>query len=123
MLRSVWQTEIAADGRMFRPRTPAKIGQAIQAGMTTFSKLPSIPVLAICAVPQDRGPWLRDSSDPAITAYLEKTAAAQEKQVRSFETGVPTAKVVRLPKANHYVFLSNEADVLREMRAFAATLN
>jgi hypothetical protein len=26
--------------------------------------------------------------------------------------------VVRLPNANHYVFMSNEADVLREMRAF-----
>jgi hypothetical protein len=25
---------------------------------------------------------------------------------------------VKLPRANHYVFLSNEADVLREMRAF-----
>jgi non-heme chloroperoxidase len=27
-----------------------------------------------------------------------------------------------LPHANHYVFLSNEADVLREMNAFLATL-
>jgi hypothetical protein len=29
---------------------------------------------------------------------------------------------VRLPNANHYVFNSNEADVLREMNAFIATL-
>ena len=28
------------------------------------------------------------------------------------------ARIVRLPDANHYVFLSNEADVLREMNAF-----
>jgi hypothetical protein len=39
-------------------------------------------------------------------------------QVAAVEAGVPSAGVVRLPKANHYVFLSNEADVLREMRAF-----
>jgi non-heme chloroperoxidase len=31
---------------------------------------------------------------------------------------VPGARVVRLAHANHYVFISNEADVLREMRAF-----
>lgn len=114
-------TEIAADGRMSRPRTPAKIGQAIQAGTQKFSEIP-VPVLAICAVPQDRGPWLRESSDPAIPAYLAKVAAAQEKQVHAFETGVPTAKVVRLANANHYVFISNESDVIREMRTFTATL-
>ena len=31
---------------------------------------------------------------------------------------VPTAQVVRLPNANHYVFNSNEAEVLRAMNGF-----
>jgi pimeloyl-ACP methyl ester carboxylesterase len=39
------------------------------------------------------------------------------------KNGVPTAHVVTLPGANHYVFLSNEADVLREMGAFLAGLH
>lgn len=30
--------------------------------------------------------------------------------------------MVDLPQADHYLFLSNEADVLREMRVFLATL-
>jgi hypothetical protein len=30
---------------------------------------------------------------------------------------------VRLPGANLYMFLSNEADVIREVRSFAATLD
>jgi non-heme chloroperoxidase len=30
--------------------------------------------------------------------------------------------VVRLPNADHYVFKSNDADVLREMKAFLAPL-
>jgi hypothetical protein len=38
-------------------------------------------------------------------------------QTKVFER-LPSAKVVRLPFANHYVFFSNEADVLREMNAF-----
>lgn len=36
--------------------------------------------------------------------------------------GVPTARIVELPDANLFMFLSNEGDVLREIRAFAATL-
>jgi hypothetical protein len=35
---------------------------------------------------------------------------------------VPTARIVELPGASLFMFLSNEADVLREIRAFADTL-
>ena len=45
-----------------------------------------------------------------------------EQQAKAFEHGVLGARVVRLRNANHYVFLSNEAEVLQEMRAFAAAL-
>jgi len=36
--------------------------------------------------------------------------------------GVPIARVVRIPNADHYVFESNETDVLREMNMFIARL-
>jgi hypothetical protein len=52
----------------------------------------------------------------ALNGFLERQAAA-------IRDGVPTARVVKFTTANHYVFLSNEADVLREMRAFAAGLH
>jgi hypothetical protein len=39
-----------------------------------------------------------------------------------FERGVRGSRVVRIAHANHYIFMSNEADVLREIRAFVATL-
>jgi hypothetical protein len=39
-------------------------------------------------------------------------------QANAFESGNPSARVVRLANASHAVFLSNEADVLREMLAF-----
>jgi len=35
---------------------------------------------------------------------------------------VPTAKIVELPGASLYMFLSNEADIIREVRTFADTL-
>jgi hypothetical protein len=36
-------------------------------------------------------------------------------QANAFERGVPAARVLRLPHANHLVYQSNEADVLREI--------
>jgi hypothetical protein len=45
-----------------------------------------------------------------------------ENQAKAFETQVPNAHVVRLPNADHYVFRSNESDVLREMNAFITGL-
>jgi pimeloyl-ACP methyl ester carboxylesterase len=43
-------------------------------------------------------------------------------QATAFEKGLPSSHVVRLPNADHYVFRSNEADVLREMNAFIGNL-
>jgi len=54
-------------------------------------------------------------------AYAGKRARLSKWQ-RDLLTGVPAARIVELPGANLYMFLSNEADVLREVRAFAATL-
>jgi non-heme chloroperoxidase len=55
-------------------------------------------------------------------AYAGKRAMLSKWQ-RDLLTGVPTAKIVELPGANLYMFLSNEADVIREVRSFAATLD
>ena len=38
------------------------------------------------------------------------------------ENGVPTAHVITLPGANHYVFLTNEAEVLKDIDVFLASL-
>jgi len=42
---------------------------------------------------------------------------------RDILAGVPTARIVELPGANLYMFLSNEADVLREVRAFEGAVS
>jgi len=79
------------------------------------------PVLAVFAVPHklDPRPGMDAASQAAATAdELARTSA----QVNAFEVGNPQARIVRLPNADHFVFRSNEADVLREMNAFLATL-
>jgi hypothetical protein len=65
----------------------------------------------------------RSGGDPAERAAAElRDAVAAAAQAKAFETGVPTVHVVLLPHASHYVFRSNEGDVLREMNAFLRVL-
>jgi pimeloyl-ACP methyl ester carboxylesterase len=90
--------------------------QAIMAGVQKYTAIP-VPILAIYAVPHDLG--LALGNDTAARAAFEtRDEAVTGAQAKAFESGLPSARVVRLPHANHYVFLSNEADVLREMDAF-----
>jgi non-heme chloroperoxidase len=99
---------------------PPMAAQAILAGMQKYSSVP-VPILAIFAVPHDLGPL--GGSDAAARAASEaRDLASTGAQAKAFEAGLPSAHVVRLAHANHYVFLSNEADVLREMNAFIGGL-
>ena len=70
--------------------------------------------------PTQRGNPLKD--DAARVAAEARDEATTGAQAKAFESGVPSARVVRLAHANHYVFFSNEADVLREMNAFLSSL-
>ena len=48
-------------------------------------------------------------------------AADLERQTRlanAFEAGVPSAMVIRVPNADHYIYRSNEAEVFRAMNEF-----
>lgn len=95
---------------------------AVIAGEQKFTNISvPVPVLAIFAVPHDEGALA--GSDAAARAAMEaRDEVTTGGQVKAFESGLPSARVVRLPHANHYVFLSNEADVLREMNAFLRSL-
>ena len=96
------------------PTTPLPpIIEAIMTGSQKYTRIP-VPILAIYALPHDPGP----TANTAARAQMEAGDLKAEVQAKAFETGLPTARVVRIPHANHYVFLSNEADVLREMDAF-----
>jgi pimeloyl-ACP methyl ester carboxylesterase len=94
--------------------------QAILAGEQKYTSIP-VPILAIYAVPHDLGSVI--GNDPAARAAFEAYDEARTgAQAKAFENGIPSAHVVRLPHANHYIFRSNEADVLREINAFIASL-
>ncbi len=86
----------------------ASIWNAIMAGKKKYTKI-TVPALAIFAI-------LKEGDVDA--EQMERRA----REVNAFEKGVPSARVVRLQNADHNVFLSNEADVLREIDTFLRTL-
>jgi len=91
--------------------------RAIAAGEQKYSQIP-VPVLAIFALPHD---WGTDNPQ-AAAAEARDIASLTGPQAKAFEIGVPSARVVRLPHASHYVFQSNESDVIREMNSFIRPL-
>jgi non-heme chloroperoxidase len=87
-----------------------------------------VPVLAIY---QEQRPFeevaagytiRNDQERAALRQYYAATRALYTRWQEDLRAGAPTARIVELTGANLFMFLSNEADILREIRAFAATL-
>ncbi len=90
------------------PRTPPElIAEKIVKGAQQYTKVEP-PVLAIMAGQQG----MPNAADPAIVE-------AQKKAIR---VAAPSARIIYIPQAHHYIYGSHQADVLAEMRAFIASL-
>lgn len=76
-----------------------------------------VPILAIYAVPHAfKGMF---ENDPVARAKAEADdLESVGAQADALQRGIPTARIVRIPHATHYIMGSNEAEVLREMNAF-----
>jgi pimeloyl-ACP methyl ester carboxylesterase len=94
--------------------------RAIKAGVRKYTEI-NCPTLAVYADRTNFNGMYKD--DPAARAAAEAIFIQRKRaQMDAFEAGVPQARVVRLADADHAVFRSNEAEVLREIDAFVATL-
>lgn len=93
---------------------------AIMEGRERFTTI-HVPALVIFAEEDNAV----SGDDPQSRAQAVRQALMKRKkqlQIAAFERQVPSAHVVLIPHATHYVFRSNEADVVREINAFIATL-
>jgi non-heme chloroperoxidase len=96
--------------------TTASAFAAIVSGEHKYTEI-RVLTLAFFAVPHNLSRVF--PGDPARHAAV--ASADLERQTRlanAFEKGVPSARVIRLPNADHYIFRSNEAEVLRAMNDF-----
>jgi hypothetical protein len=101
------------------PRSP--IQAALNFGAQKYTSIP-VPAPAIYACPHN---WDRfPANDPARkAALLADDKARCTAWADAFRRGVPSAIVVRIANADHYVYRSNEAQVIVEMKKFLEQLH
>jgi non-heme chloroperoxidase len=101
------------------PRSP--IGAALNFGAQKYTSI-SVPALAIYACPHnwDRFPANEPDRKAALIAD-DKARCTRWADV--FRNDVPSSRIVLIPNADHYVYLSNEARVVAEMNSFLAKLH
>jgi non-heme chloroperoxidase len=118
-----------ADGSMGASRLSFVIRRAITESRVKpdYARI-RVPVLAIYRRDPPFEEWAAGFAprNKQERAALRQQYAATRAMVTGWQRGLlagaPTARIVELRGANLYMFLSNEADVLREVRAFAARL-
>jgi len=98
------------------PRSP--ISAALNFGMQKYTRIP-VPALAIYACAHN---WDRLPDSPRKTALIRDDKTRCDQWADNFRRGVPSAHIVMIPNADHYVYLSNEAQVVREMNDFLTQL-
>ena len=117
------------DGGMGEYRTPVSVRDAITAGMRRpdYSGI-RVPVLAFFTLPAPLADQIEkyqpNTADErsAMEQVFAADLAWARRSIDRLKSGVPAARVVELPGADHYVFFSNESDVLLEIRQFVTSL-
>lgn len=118
-LRGILTESLPPDAPSPPSRAMARVPYAIIAGQQRYAHING-PVLAIFASPPAALPGLEH--DPTLGAAIAAGNAAIEAQADAFARGVPQARVVRVPNASHFIFRSNEDEVLRAIHNFIDAL-
>lgn len=94
--------------------------EAIELGQRKYIEI-KLPILAIFANPKrlDPSPGINAAGRAAMVKAMSDET---ENAMKAIQSGFPTAHVIVIPNADHFVYQSNEADVLREINAFLAPL-
>jgi non-heme chloroperoxidase len=114
------QRPVRPDGRVGKTRDFPGYSTLL-GGMKKYVAIP-VPALVFFALPRGVGRWIDSSTDPKLreqaSAYTAAVTPLIVRQAQLIEEGVPTARVVKLPGANHFIYLSHEAEVIRQIKSF-----
>jgi non-heme chloroperoxidase len=96
----------AANATAEPPNPVAVYNQAQDKGQRAFIDVKG-PILVIAAAPHDR-----------FKGRPPKEYERETQRLSALEKRLPNAHIVRIPFASHFIYRSNEAQVVREMNAF-----
>lgn len=89
----------------------------------------TIPALGIFAVPGSPAALMEawyDQDDPAVQATLaelyEVELQRKQSEIDRFDSGIQESQAIVLENADHWIFLSHEAEVLRAIEEFVDEL-
>jgi pimeloyl-ACP methyl ester carboxylesterase len=128
-LRNIYETN--PDGTKGRSNGTPEISKMIGEGQKKrdYSTI-RVPVLAFHEYPRSANDILRERYQPkdaeeraAMVAFNDATAVFVDRWTKNLQSGVPGAQIIDLPGAGHYVFLTREAEVLKEVKEFVARLH
>jgi pimeloyl-ACP methyl ester carboxylesterase len=95
------------------------IGKAIIENARSFKGPIDVPILAIFANPHNlSGVPAADRTPAEVKKFNAETTAA----IEGFKSGLPHAKVIVIPNASHFVFMSNKDEFLNDVNAWIAKL-
>ncbi|MFN9300244.1 MAG: alpha/beta fold hydrolase [Acidobacteriota bacterium] len=90
----------------------------------------TVPALALYAAPRTWKEMMPDAPDftkadqvAAADKVVAQMAKMRQNMADQFRSGVAKSRVVEIPGASHYLFKTNEDDVVREMLVFLRSLN
>jgi pimeloyl-ACP methyl ester carboxylesterase len=116
------QFEQLPDGRVGKPTRPPEVARsisdAIVGSLQKYVRV-SAPVLAIFAHPEPPGTF---STAAAKAAFLARDSAYRAKQAEVIRRASPFVRIVDIAGSHHYVFLTHESDVVREIDGFLTSL-
>jgi non-heme chloroperoxidase len=103
------------------PKTEASNGKptAAEFGKPRVSSIET-PLLAIFSYPS--APFPSQTSDPAKLAASRATEKSREEAQLAIFREQPHAKVIVIPNATHYIFLSREEEVISQITDFVNSL-
>jgi non-heme chloroperoxidase len=113
------------DGTVGWYKTPPRIQRAIGEGeiKRDYSRI-RVPVLAVsnAPTPGEHQPQ-NDKERAAFEAVDKATKVYTDRAVANLKGAVPAARLVNLPGAGHFVFLTRADEVERELKLFVASLS
>jgi len=121
---------VKPDGSLGQELMSRTVREAVTRGAARNSEFGKIRV-PVLAVFRTSPPFEQDAKNYEIQNDVHRAALRQRAEIenimaarwqRDLLAAVPSAKIVVLPGASLYMFLSHEADVIRELRSFADSL-
>ena len=124
-----WLYVVNPDGSLGEYRISKHVRDALFAGLTKpeYQRI-RVPVLAFFVTPAnakaltERYPMASSDERAALEQKYSFDRAVVMRHIRDLKRGLPNARIVELPGGNFYVFLSNETELVKEIRSFAAGL-